>query len=77
MSKSFSVNYYRYKCLNCGTPHRHRNKNKYPDLCEPCAKSQAQIDRHIAKANDKALKDLATNIRFSLAKISGKFESPQ
>ena len=55
MSKWSSPNFYRYKCNNCGAPHRHRNHNKYPDLCEACAKSQAATDRHIAKMRQKLM----------------------
>ena len=36
------VHFYPYKCVECGTPHRHRNGNKFPDLCKSCAIRKAQ-----------------------------------
>ena len=75
MSKWSSPNFYRYKCNNCGAPHRHRNHNKYPDLCESCAKSQAATDRHIAKMNAQNITSVFQKIRVDLAKISGHHEA--
>lgn len=75
MSKWSSPNFYRYKCHKCGAPHRHRNCNKYPDLCGSCAKSQAATDRHIAKINAQNITSVFQKIRVDLAKISGHHEA--
>ena len=65
---------YRYFCTKCGAPHRHRNCNKYPDLCESCAKRQAQLDRHAANENGAALNRLFQTVGMDLAKVSGRLE---
>lgn len=72
-----SHGHYTYKCVKCGTPHRHRTENKYPELCSLCAKRQSRLDywnaKKVAEANNKAITGLFKNISIDLAKTSARF----
>jgi hypothetical protein len=46
-------NHFLRKCEDCGAPHRHRNRNKYPDKCKPCALKQMHLERKTNGFYDK------------------------
>ena len=77
--KPASCGHYTYKCNKCGTPHQHRNRNKYPELCVSCAKSQAKkdywADQRVAAANDALLTSFFRSVRIDLARKVGRLEN--
>lgn len=68
-----SYNFYKYKCVICGAKHKHRNENKYPELCAPCARLAEIYSRQVAKEGNK-IELMFSKVRVDLARVDGRME---
>lgn len=56
---------YDFKCVVCGAPHRHRNRNKFPDFCKRCAVTLGLMSRQKKRENDAFI------LKFYLENLGG------